>query len=82
MQEQDGQERAWLAGRELEHASLPARLERPEDAELERFAHTDDVRNSRRSTGVNRSSTADGDAAPQIKTLEEKETSCSLRLDM
>jgi len=75
MQEQDGQQGARFAGRKLQQASVPGDLERPEDAELERLAHT----HSRRSTGVNRSSTDDRDALSQLKNLGRKEMSCSLR---
>jgi hypothetical protein len=54
VQEQDGQQRTGLARGKLEQLAVPADLERPEDPELERLAH-------RRSTGVNRSSTAGTD---------------------
>jgi hypothetical protein len=51
VEEQDGEQRTWLARGKLEQLAVPTDLERPEDTELERLAH-------RRSTGVNRSSTA------------------------
>ena len=71
-EQQKCQQRAWLAGRKVERCALPAHFERPEDPEFERLAHTA----NRRSTGVNRSSTARGESR---RHRNRKEPSCSAR---
>ena len=71
-EQQKCQKRAWLAGRKVEGAPFPRDFKRPEDAEFERFAHT----TNRRSTGVNRSSTARGESR---RHRNRKEPSCSAR---